>query len=122
LKELNQLRKSSNVLRKLQKTKRGEWIRTASASSFIGLELEDKRKPNRWDLDPVSPYNPVYIEGPHHCYVNSYALKLANIDQDAPQPPGSPVLLGENEMIVKDPQNQRTYRRIQRSCGKKPRI
>ena len=45
-----------------KKAKRGEWIRTASVSSFIGLELEDKRKPNRWDLDPVSPNNPVYIE------------------------------------------------------------
>jgi predicted amidohydrolase YtcJ len=101
-----------------KKAKRGEWIRTASVSSFIGLELEDKRKPNRWDLDPVSPNNPVYIEGPHHCYVNSYALKIANIDRDTPQPPGSPVLPGENEMIAKDPKTREPTGEFRESAAK----
>jgi predicted amidohydrolase YtcJ len=83
--------------------KEGEWIRTAMVSSYIDLELKEGRKPNRWDLDPVSPKNPVYIEGAHHCYVNSYALRLAGITRDTPQPPGNPVMPGETEMIVKDP-------------------
>jgi predicted amidohydrolase YtcJ len=87
----------------VKKTKKGEWIRTAMVSSFIDQEIKDERKPNKWDLDPISPENPVYIEGPHHCYVNSYALKLANITKDTPQPFGIPVTQGEEEMIVKDP-------------------
>lgn len=87
----------------VKNAKKGEWIRTAMVSSFIDQEIEDERKPNKWDLDPISPENPVYIEGPHHCYVNSYALNLANITKDTPQPFGTPVTKGEKEMIVKDP-------------------
>ncbi len=101
VKSINEIVK--RIEKAVKQTNKGEWIRTAMVSSFIDLEIEDKRKPNRWDLDPVSPDNPVYIEGPHHCYVNSYALKLANVDRDTPQPPGSPVMPGEDEMIAKDP-------------------
>jgi predicted amidohydrolase YtcJ len=86
-----------------KKAKKGEWIRTSLVSSYIDLELEERRRPNRWDLDPVSPNNPVYIEGPHHCHVNSYALKLAGITKDTPQPPGAVVMPGEQGPIEKDP-------------------
>lgn len=87
----------------IKKTKKGEWIRCAMLNSYFYLELEEQRRPNRWDLDPVSPENPVYIEGAHHCYINSYALKLAGVTRDTPQPPGAVVMPGEQGPIEKDP-------------------
>ncbi|MCW3976044.1 MAG: amidohydrolase [Candidatus Bathyarchaeota archaeon] len=87
----------------VKKTRKGEWIRCAMVSSYFYLELEEKRRPNRWDLDHVSPDNPVYIEGPHHCYVNSYALRLAGVTRDTTQPPGAVVMPGEQGPIEKDP-------------------
>lgn len=76
---------------------RGEWIVTRTAPmAYISSYLMENRFPTRWDLDPVSPSNPVYI-GTSHCgIVNSYALKILNITGDTPQPEG-----GE---IEKDPE------------------
>lgn len=51
--------------------------------------LEEKRFPNRWDLDPVSPEHPVYITAPtnrvpNSAVFNSAALRLAGITRDTP--------------------------------------
>lgn len=76
--------------------KKGEWIQTAMVNMpSISTDLVENRYPNRWDLDPVSPDNPVYISATHAGVVNSCALKLLNITKETPQPEG-----GE---IVKDP-------------------
>jgi predicted amidohydrolase YtcJ len=74
----------------------GEWIQTSMVNMpSISTDLKENRYPNRWDLDPVSPDNPVYISATHAGIINSYALKLLNITKETPQPEG-----GE---IVKDP-------------------
>jgi len=78
------------------KKREGEWIQTSMVNMpSISTDLEENRYPNRWDLDPVSPDNPVYISATHAGIINSYALKLLNITRETPQPEG-----GE---IVKDP-------------------
>lgn len=49
------------------------------------------REPNRYDLDAVSPNNPViiYSKCVHTAWVNSRALELAGITAETPDPPGS---------------------------------
>ncbi|MEM3608429.1 MAG: amidohydrolase [Candidatus Bathyarchaeia archaeon] len=70
----------------------GEWIVTRTAPmAYISSYLRENRFPTRWDLDPVSPNNPVYIGTSHRGIVNSYALKILNITKDTPQPDGGKI-------------------------------
>lgn len=50
----------------------------------------EKREPNRFDLDSVSPNHPVYLQRNcnHVAVVNTAALKLAGITKDTPDPEG----------------------------------
>src|SRR6476661_4890250 len=50
---------------------------------------EDGRTPTRWDLDEVSPNNPVFLQdfSRHTSWVNSAALALAGVDETTPLPP-----------------------------------
>jgi predicted amidohydrolase YtcJ len=77
----------------------GEWIRGKGWDpGYLEECLKDPtRLPTRWDLDPVSQNNPVFINGFTLSYglANSRALELAGIKGDTPAGPG-----GE---IVKDP-------------------
>lgn len=70
----------------------GEWI-----SGNQGFLLKIADAPDRWKLDAIAPDNPVYLKhmSGQFAVVNSYALALAGIDKDTPNPPAG--------MIVKDP-------------------
>lgn len=70
----------------------GEWI-----SGNQGFILSMSDTPNRWELDEIAPNNPVYLKhmGGQYALANSYALKLAGVDKDTPNPPAG--------VIVKDP-------------------
>lgn len=65
----------------------GQWIRG------WGMNFEkfkDKVIPTRWDLDVISPNNPVcivHVSG-HNVLVNSIALDMANVDNDTSDPAG----------------------------------
>ncbi len=75
----------------------GEWIETSQVG-FEPAQLREGRSPNRWELDRVSPNNPViHEEDIHYSVVNSYALKVANITKCTPHPVGG--------KIFKDPDN-----------------
>jgi predicted amidohydrolase YtcJ len=99
------------VEKKAQESENGEWIRGAN---FNDSKLEEKRHITRWELDEVSPKNPVFIvaDTGHQALVNSKALEIAGVDKSTPDPPGGNIerdekgeptgLLYENAMELID--------------------
>ncbi len=73
---------------KVQKgIKDGEWIR---GFGYDFDQLEEKRHPNKWDLDAAFPNNPVaitHVSG-HMSVANSAALKLSGVDSTTKDPAG----------------------------------
>jgi predicted amidohydrolase YtcJ len=62
----------------------GQWV---LAHVWDETLLEEKRFPTRYDLDPISPDNPVYIKRVFQMGVaNTKALELAGITKDTPDP------------------------------------
>jgi predicted amidohydrolase YtcJ len=79
---------------RVARTEAGKWI-TASMGWHESI-LDEGRMPTRFELDKVSPNNPVFIpRGGHVVTVNSKALELAGITKDTPNPDGG--------VIVRDP-------------------
>lgn len=70
----------------------GEWI-----SANQGFLVPYSESPNRYDLDAIAPDNPVYLKhvSGQFALVNTYALSIAGIGLDTPNPPGG--------IIVRDP-------------------
>ena len=75
-------------------TPRGRWIWGWGFKSWG----EDKLQISRWELDEVTPNNPVCImdASVHAIYANSAALKLAGIDRDTPESPRGRILRADN--------------------------
>jgi predicted amidohydrolase YtcJ len=71
----------------------GEWVRGVNYNEFY---LAEKRHPTRFDLDLVSPLNPVLLvhRSLHACVLNSLALSLAGIGMETAEP--------ENALIERD--------------------
>jgi predicted amidohydrolase YtcJ len=67
--------------------KEGEWITGAGWDHTLWPE---KQFPNKWELDDVAPKNPVLLThvSEHIAVANSLALKIAELDQNTPNPPG----------------------------------
>ncbi|NLR90101.1 amidohydrolase [Flammeovirga sp. SR4] len=65
----------------------GEWVRGWGYDQDF---LAEKRHPTKEDLDKAFPNNPVFIHhvSGHMAVINSYALKLLNIDESVPDPEG----------------------------------
>src|SRR5262245_59770220 len=84
----------------VQKARPGEWIVTmpiGNPPSYWSPQdtLKERRWPTRWDLDRVSPDNPVYIRPiwgfwrsrlPIVSVVNSRSLAVCGIDESTPPP------------------------------------
>lgn len=74
----------------------GRWVIT-SQIDFAPGQLKEKRLPNRWELDAVSPDNPVMVtRGAHFSVVNSYALRLVGITK-ASIPPEGGIIMKDQE-------------------------
>ena len=74
------------VEEKLSRMKPGTWLQ---GGCWIETQFSEARLPTRYDLDPVSPDHPVVVERIFAaCVVNTYALQLAGIDRNTPDPPG----------------------------------
>jgi len=89
------------VAKKIASKRPGEWV-VGSGDYMIYSGWDDKRlKEHRWltrqDIDDISPNNPVLLwkEAGHALLVNSYAMRLAKIDKNTPDP---------KKEIVRDPQ------------------
>jgi len=76
------------IKRKADTTPSGQWIIGTDYNDFY---LAEKRHPNRWEMDEVSPDHPVIIShrSLHAAVLNSRALKLAGVNMEAPEPPGA---------------------------------
>ncbi|MCW4049467.1 MAG: amidohydrolase, partial [Candidatus Bathyarchaeota archaeon] len=73
----------------------GEWV---IGTGFDESQWEDKRFPNRYDLDRASDRHPIYLgrAGGHNSVANSLALELAGVTKDTPQPQGGNIERDEN--------------------------
>ena len=69
---------------KVAETPKGEWVFGYGWDEHL---LQEKRPPNRWDLDPVSPENPVYLGRVYQMVsANTMALKKAGVTRETPDP------------------------------------
>jgi predicted amidohydrolase YtcJ len=73
--------------KKAESKPEGEWV---IGSWFDESQWQDKRFPTKQDLDKASTNHPIFLgrAGGHNAVANSYALKLAGINKDTPQPAG----------------------------------
>jgi predicted amidohydrolase YtcJ len=67
----------------------GELIYTSSG--WLPAQFKENRTPTKADLDPVSPNNPVIVQGGHSIYLNSYALRKLGITKDTVAPAGGAI-------------------------------
>lgn len=77
------------IEKRVKEAKKGEWI--TNSRIWNETKLEEKRNPTRFDLDPISPDNPVFLSRGHLAVVNSAALKRLGITRDTPDPPGGTI-------------------------------
>lgn len=70
---------------------KGAWI---SGWGYDPDLLEEKRHPNKLDLDATFPENPVFLThvSGHMAVVNSAALELLDINSNTPNPPGGMIV------------------------------
>jgi predicted amidohydrolase YtcJ len=84
---------------------RGNWIRAGVYDEFY---LNEKRHPNRMDLDDATSEHPVWLihRSGHACVLNSTAMKLAGISSETPEPSGAiinrDIYTGEPDGILFD--------------------
>ena len=91
LRGVQSIKKMQNKLKeRVEKTEEEEWI---LGRGWDQDRLKEKRYPTRWDLDKVSPNNPVVLTRVcgHICAVNTRALKKAGITEETTPPPGGEI-------------------------------
>src|SRR5882724_201964 len=80
----------ARVKSKVDQTRPGEWV---TGRGWIETFWRPPVFPTRWELDNISPVNPVVLtraDG-HGIVVNSAALKIAGIDKSTPSPFGGEI-------------------------------
>ncbi len=82
------------VAEKAADSKPGEWI---LGRGWDQAKLAEHRNPSRWDLDEVSPDNPVVLTRTcgHLLVANSAALEIGGITKDTPDPLGGKIVRDE---------------------------
>jgi predicted amidohydrolase YtcJ len=81
----------AKVKARVDQAKPGEWI---TGRGWIETFWKPPVFPTRWDLDKISPNNPVFLtraDG-HGAVANSAALKIGNVTKDTKDPFGGQVL------------------------------
>jgi predicted amidohydrolase YtcJ len=86
---------------RVAESKPGEWIRGFGwdQGSLKECKSDPSRLPRKYDIDPVSPDNPVaFVDfSCHTLLVNTKALEIAGVDKDTPDP--------ESGEMERDPQS-----------------
>src|SRR6185295_10128420 len=80
----------AKVKARVDQAQPGQWV---TGRGWIETHWNPAAFPTRWDLDKVSPNNPVILgraDG-HGAVANSAALKLAGVDKTAPNPFGGEI-------------------------------
>ncbi len=80
------------IKKKVDQTPPGELVYTTSGG-LPPEQLKEKRVLTRYDLDPVSPNNPVIVLTGHSIYLNTYALRQAGITKDTVSPKGGTIAI-----------------------------
>ncbi|MBS1791222.1 MAG: amidohydrolase [Acidobacteria bacterium] len=81
----------AKVKARVDKAKPGEWV---TGRGWIETFWKPQVFPTRWDLDKISPKNPVFLtraDG-HGALANSVALELAKIDKTTENPFGGEIM------------------------------
>lgn len=81
----------AKIQERVEQTPPGQWV---TGRGWIETFWKPRTFPTRWDLDKVSPNNPVLLtraDG-HGMVVNSAALKIADITEEASNPFGGEIL------------------------------
>src|SRR5258705_1149449 len=81
----------AKVKARVDQAKPGEWV---TGRGWIETFWKPPVFPTRWDLDKISPNNPVYLQRAdgHGAVANSAALKLGNVTKDTKDPFGGQIL------------------------------
>jgi len=79
------------IKKKVDQTPPGELVYTTSG--WLPQQFKENRVPTRYDLDPVSPNNPVIVVGGHSIYLNTYALRQAGISRETVSPEGGTIAM-----------------------------
>jgi predicted amidohydrolase YtcJ len=74
------------ISEKVDQTLPGDWV--TNSGFWNEKKLKENRNPTRFDLDPVSPENPVFLRRGHLAVVNSKALEILGMDDSSPDPKG----------------------------------
>ena len=83
------------VAEKVKESKPGEWV---LGRGWDQAKLAEHRNPSRYDLDEVSPDNPVVLTRTcgHLLVANSLALEIGGVSKDTPDPVGGKIVRDEN--------------------------
>lgn len=91
LRGINSIKEMQKKLQdRVRETPKGKWI---LGRGWDQDRFKERRYPTRWDLDTVSPFNPVVFNRVcgHICVANSKALELANITKETLTPPSGQI-------------------------------
>lgn len=81
----------ARVKERVDRSKPGEWV---TGRGWIETFWKPQVFPTRWDLDKISPNNPVALtraDG-HATIANSAAIKIAGVDKNTPNPFGGEIM------------------------------
>ena len=88
----------SVVEARVNESQPGEWI--TNSGFWNETKLEERRNPTRFDLDPISPDNPVYLGRGHLGIINTKGMEVLGWDEDTPSPPGGTIERDEEGRIT----------------------
>ena len=86
----------SLLAERVRKTRKGEWVMGRGWNENV---LKESRFLTRWDIDDVSPDNPVYLHhySCHATLLNSKGLEVSGIDRTTKEPAGGWIIKDDRE-------------------------